>query len=732
MFQKAFPYFRQLDKMDCGPSCLRMVAAFHGRNYSLQYLRQYSYIDREGVSMRGIIEAAEHIDLRTLALQLPFTASDPEEPGLDEVPLPCIVHWKRNHFVVVYKIGKRYVWIADPAEGKRKLSHSEFVRAWAGDGQRGIALLLEPTPDFYKEEGEEQANKSSIWFLLQYLRPYSRLFVQLIIGLLLGSVLLLIFPFLTKAIVDIGIANQDISFIYLILIAQIFLFLGQMTINFIQSWILLHIGTRVNVALISDFLIKLMRLPIRFFDSKMTGDLLQRIYDQRRIEQFLTSASLRILFSLFSLLIFGLVLLFFNRLIFFIFLLAAIGYVVWVLFFLKKRRRIDNRRFKELANNQNSLIELIQGMQEIKLQRSERKRRWKWANVQARLFRANIQSLSITQYQDAGANFISQFKDILITFVAAKEVIDGTLTLGELLAIQFIVGQMNGPLQQLVGFIRSAQDAQISMERLGEIHAMEEEASGSDQLQLISEPGDIEIENLSFQYNKLSNTVLGGINLSIPTGKVTAIVGRSGSGKTTLLKLLLGFFPPTEGSIRVSGLHLNAISNDYWRDQCGAVMQDGYIFSDTIAHNIAESDDVIDKHRLLHAVQVANIDRFIESLPLGYNTLIGNEGNGLSQGQRQRLLIARAVYKNPSYLFFDEATNALDANNEKVIMDNLKAFFEGRTVIVVAHRLSTVKNADQIIVLEKGRIVEQGTHAELTKLKGAYYTLVKNQLELGS
>lgn len=729
---KRFPHFRQLDFMDCGPTCLRMIAQHYGKSYSLQYLRAHSYLDREGVSMRGIIEAAEHIGMRTLAVKLPLLGKGEVEPGLLDAPLPAIVHWQQKHFVVVYKANTKYIWIADPAVGKKKLSHSEFKRSWIGDGENGIALLLEPSPEFYAEEGEE-IKKTGFGFLFRYLRPYKQLIWQLVLGLVLASVFQLIFPFLTQSIVDIGIENQDIDFIYLILAGQLMIFVGQITVNLIQSWILLHIGTRVNIALISDFLIKLMRLPIGFFDTKLIGDLLQRIGDHKRIELFLTTSTLGTLFSAFNLIIFGIVLLFYNTTIFLIFTLASIAYIVWILLFLNKRKNVDHQRFMELADNQSALIELIQGMQEIKLQRSERKRRWNWTNIQARLFRANVKSLTITQYQDTGAGVINQFKDIIITFIAAKAVIDGQMTLGMMLAVQYIIGQLNGPLQQMANFIRTAQDAKISLERLGEIHEKEEEETlAGNQIDLLPEKADIYIDNLSFQYNKLSAFALKNVSLSIPQGKVTAIVGTSGSGKTTLVKLLLGFYPATEGSIKIGGIQLKNISNNLWRDKCGAVMQDGFIFSDTIANNIAESEDSVDKQKLLHAVKMANIQEFVEGLPLGYNTYVGLKGNGLSQGQRQRLLIARAVYKNPDFLFFDEATNALDARNEKIIMENMEDFYQGRTVVVVAHRLSTVKDADQIIVLEKGELVESGTHEELVKKQGAYYTLVKNQLELGA
>ena len=555
----------------------------------------------------------------------------------------------------------------------------------------------------------------------------------MIVGLLLGSLLQLIFPFLTQAIVDIGIANQNISFVKLILIAQFMLFFSQITVGLIQGWILLHIGTRVNISLISDFLFKLMKLPIAYFDSKMTGDLLQRIVDHKRIETFLTTSSLTALFSFFNLIIFGGVLAIYNFKIFITFLIGSVCYLLWIFLFMKKREKVDYRIFEELSENQSKLIELIQGMQEIKLQNSERKRRWEWTEIQARLFKANVRSLEITQYQDTGAGFINQAKDILISFFAAMAVIEGSMTLGAMLAISYIVGQLNAPLTQMINFIRSAQDARISLERLGEIHNLEdEEPKNLQPIELINDTQDILIEDVSFQYNKLSDFVLQNINLEIPKGKITAIVGTSGSGKTTLVKLMLGFYEPTRGNVRVGGFLVKNFRKKMWREKCGAVMQDGYIFSDTIANNIAESGDgTVDKAKLLHAVQVAHIQEFIEKLPLGYNTMIGAKGNGISQGQRQRILIARAVYKDPEYLFFDEATNALDTKNERTITENLDKFYEGRTVVVVAHRLSTVRNADQIVVFEKGKIIEKGNHESLIEKKGAYFNLIKNQLELG-
>ena len=529
---KKFPFFHQRDQMDCGPTCLQMVARFHGRSYTLPFLREISYISREGVSLQGIMEAADRIGFRTMPVKVPFTKTTQQEPSFLEAPFPCIVHWNQQHFVVAYKANKKYIWVADPAQGKFKLPHSSFKKSWISDQNKGIALLLEPTPDFYNREGEKN-NKKGFAYLFKYLTPYRKLILQLLFGLGLGSLFQLTLPFLTQSVVDIGIQNQNIGFIYLILLGQLMIFLGQLAVKVLQSWILLHISTRINVSLISDFLTKLMRLPIGFFDTKMTGDLMQRIGDHRRIEAFLTSSSLSILFSLVNFVVFGVVLLLYNVTIFLIFLVASINYILWIIIFLKKRKEVDYQRFQEMSQNQNTLIEMIQGMQEIKLQTSERKRRRLWTNIQAKLFNANIRSLIISQYQDIGANSINQVKDILISFIAATAVIQGEMTLGMMLAIQYIVGQLNAPLSQMVSFIRSAQDAKISLERLGEIHHTPEEEALQQSLDIIPDNQDIQFENLSFKYNPLDESVLKDITLTIPKGKVTAIVGTSGSGKTT-------------------------------------------------------------------------------------------------------------------------------------------------------------------------------------------------------
>ncbi len=716
--------------MDCGPTCLRMIAKHYGKSLPITYLREKCYIDKQGVSLKGISEAAELIGLRSLAVKVPIMSTD-DSPSLVDAPLPCVVHFNQNHFIVVYKINKTHVWVADPAAGKFKLTHNEFAGSFCSDKEFGIALLLETTPEFYQKDEEIEAPKG-FSFLFRYLTPHRKLIIQLIIGLLLGTVFQLILPFLTQSLVDIGIDTQNLNFIYLVLGGQIMIFISQMVVQFIQSWILLHISVRINVGLISDFLIKLMKLPLGFFDAKHTGDLLQRIGDHRRIEEFLTQSTLSVMLSVVNLIVFGIVLAVYSIPIFVIFFVSAILYAGWITIFLKKRKEVDYKAFQQMSDNQDSLIEMIQGMPEIKLQGSQLKRRWKWANIQAKLFRTQMKSLAIGQYQDAGAMSINQLKDILITFIAAKSVLEGSMTLGMMLAIQYIIGQLNGPLHQLIGFIRSAQDASISLERLSEIHNSDNEENVDETKTNEIPEGDIVLENLSFRYTPITNEVLSNITLTIPRGKTTAIVGTSGSGKTTLIKLLLGFYQPTEGKIMIGNAQLSNIQTKAWRANCGVVMQEGFVFSDTISANIAESDDNIDYKKVQNAIVTANIADHIQNLPLGLNTMVGPKGNGMSQGQKQRLFIARAVYKNPEVLFLDEATNALDANNERVIIKNLKKFLKKKTSIVVAHRLSTVSNADQIIVLDAGKVVEVGSHKKLVKRKGQYYTLVKNQLELGS
>lgn len=730
MIMSKFPFFKQLDAMDCGPSCLRMIAKYHGKNFSLQTLRERCYLTREGVSFLGISDAAESVGLRSVGVRINF------EQLSEQISLPCIVHWKQEHFVVVYKVKKGKIYVADPAFGHLLFTEQDFLKGWTGTTDKestGLCLVLEPTPDFYKVD-DEKSDKSSFKFLFSYLKPYRKFISQLFLGLLLGSLIQLIFPFLTKSIVDVGINNRDIGFITLILIAQLVLFVSQTSVELIKNWILLHLTTRINISLISDFLVKLMKLPIAFFDTKMIGDMLQRIGDHTRIERFLTNQSLNVLFSMVNLLVFGIVLFVFSWKILAVFLAGSFIYVLWIVIFLKKRRELDYKRFKQLSENQSKLIELITGMQEVKLNNCEKQKRWEWERIQARLFNVNVNRLSLTQTQTIGSGFINQVKNILISFIAAKLVIDGQITLGAMFAISYIIGQMNSPIEGLMSFIQTAQDAKISLERLGEIHKKEDEENVDEsKITVFPERKEINVNNLSFQYEgPHSPLVLKEINLKVPAEKTTAIVGVSGSGKTTLIKLMLGFYNPVKGDIQLGDIQLRNFSSRLWRDNCGVVMQDGFIFSDTIINNVAVGEDVIDREKLLHSVRMANIQEYIESLPLGYNTKIGQEGVGLSQGQKQRILLARAVYKDPDFIFLDEATNALDANNEKIIMENMEEFYKGRTVVVVAHRLSTVKDADQIIVLDKGEIVEQGSHKDLIAKNGHYYNLVKNQLELGA
>ncbi|WP_345005729.1 peptidase domain-containing ABC transporter, partial [Snuella lapsa] len=701
---------------------------YYGKLISLQDIRDLSETTRVGSNLMKLSDAAEAIGFKSIGVKIDFNK-------LKEAPLPLIVHWNKRHFVVVYKIKRDVVYVSDPSYGLITYTKDEFISPWIGnnateDTNEGVALLLEITPKF-RQLNWEETDKKSFRFLFQYLFKYKNLLLQLVIGLIVGSILQLIFPFLTQSIVDVGIQNQDINFIYMVLIAQVMLFLGQTSVGIFRSWILLHLSTRINISLVSDFFIKLMNLPIAYFDTRMTGDIMQRINDHKRIESLLTGSVLNTLFSMVNLFIFGAVLIYYSTSIFFIFAVGSIVYVIWILFFLKRRKELDYKRFSQLSQNQSTVIELINGMQEIKMNNAEKQKRWKWEYVQARLFKVSMQSLALEQTQGAGSSFINQAKNIFITFTSALLVIEGNITLGMMLSIQYIIGQLNGPIGQLVGFIQSVQDAKISLERLGEVHDKDDEESKEKHLISTVKPNqDLKINDITFRYLGSDENVIRGITMKVPANKITAIVGASGSGKTTLMKILLKFYNPEKGNIMYGEHYLNAISHRAWRANCGVVMQEGYVFNDTIAYNIAVGEDTVDHERLIHATKVANIYEFIQSLPLGFNTKIGNEGVGVSTGQKQRLFIARAVYKNPDLLFFDEATSALDAKNERTIMENLNAFFKNKTVVVIAHRLSTVKHADQIVVIDEGKVVESGKHQELLEQQGAYYNLVKNQLEL--
>lgn len=729
----SFPHYTQLDMMDCGPSCLRMISKYYGKSYSLQTLREKCYISRDGVSMLGISEAAESIGFKTMGVKISF------EQLVNEAQLPCILHWNQNHFVVCYKIekkksGKFKLYIADPGSLCLTYTKDEFLKCWGMKASEiGLVLMLQPTAKFYSSQNENESSKHSLFYFLGYFVPYRTLLMQLVMGMVIACFLQFAFPMLTQSMVDIAIKDRNLNFVCLILVAQSMLFLAQLAIGFIQNWMVLHINTRISIALISDFLIKLMKLPLRFFDVKNTGDILQRIGDHERIQSFLMGPAFHMLFSVWTFFVFAGILGYYNAYILTIFAIGNLLYALWIFIFMKYRRILDAKRFNICVGEQNKLMQLILGMQDIKLNNCEKQKRWDWEHVQVKRFKVSQSGLAIEQIQQLGSSFFLQATNIVVSFYAASSVIEGDMTLGMMMSLTYILGQMSVPVSDFINFVQSYQYAKISLERLNEIHnKSDEEQDASARLNHLPAKKDIVLDNVCFSYDGADRDyVVDGVSLKIPAGKVTAIVGASGSGKTTIVKLVQGFYKPNQGTIKVGETPLQMINQHLWRSKSGSVMQESFIFSETIAKNIAVSTDDIDEERLKKASKMANIYEFICSLPLGYETKIGMEGNGVSQGQRQRILIARAIYKNPEYVFLDEATNSLDANNERVIVSNLQEFYKGKTVIIVAHRLSTVKNADNIVVLDKGKVIEEGTHGQLIKKRAAYYSLIKNQLELG-
>jgi ATP-binding cassette subfamily B protein len=707
-----------------------MISRWHGRNLSLETIRNRAWITREGVSFLGLKSAAESLGFKAIGVKIPFSKLS------EQAPLPCIVHWEQNHFIVVNKIEKGKVWVSDPALGRIRLTTVEFLRGWSsdtsGESASGMALFLEPGDEFTKLK-DDPGPGNGLRFLLPYLKPHGKKIALLLLGLIAGSLIQLVFPFLTQAIIDKGIANKDIRLIYLILLGQLALIGGRLVVEFVRGWILLHLGTRLNITIVSDFLRKLMALPIAYFDTRLNGDILQRIDDNNRIESYLTSSSLAILFSFFNLLVFGAVLAFYSINVLLIFLTGTLLYLLYVSLYMPSREVLDNIRFRQMADAGNKMINIVNGMQEIKLAGNEKTNRQEWEALQLDLHQTRVRGLKLFQFQAAGGTLIHESTNILITVVSATSVVNGTMTLGMMLAVQFIIGQLYGPVSQIINFLRATQDARISLERLAEVHAMEPE-EGSDLVTKKEMPVDktISINNLSFRYEGPGSPyVINALNLTVTPGKVTAIVGESGSGKTTLLKLMMGFYKPSAGEIEVGNVSLRDIKVSALRKSVGVVMQEGYIFPDTIVANIAPGEEEPDPQKLHRAITLSNLGDIIDSLPSGLKTKIGPGGHGLSQGQRQRILIARVVYKEPQIVLLDEATSALDASNERLIVENLASFFRGKTVIVVAHRLSTVRNADKILVLEKGAVTESGTHEQLAEKKGTYYRLIKDQLELG-
>lgn len=720
-----FPFVKQTDSKLCGLACLSSICKYYGEDYSLNYLLDLCDIHSDGVSMLSLSKAAQTLGFKTLCVSIPYVQ-------LLLVDSPCILHWNQTHYVVLYRIDskKENFYISDPAKGKYSLSKQELLEHWFGANSNAPVLMLEPNKKFGTIKEKSRQSHSSFAIILGYLRTYHKYVLQLAIGLLFTSVLQVVFPIMTQIIVDKGIQSRNINLLWWILACWMIIVLAKTLTEMIRKWILLHITMRVNVSLISDFIAKLLSLPMSYFESHSIGDLSQRVGDHNRVQIFLTSQLLDSTFSVITFLVFSVILLIYNKAIFAIFMLGSLLYTLWILLFLKRRKLIDYETFEVEAANQSKTYQILASIQEIKLQNCRTRRRWEWEDLQAVLFSIKQKALRLQQIEESGSVFITEIKNILITVFSASLVIYDQLTLGEMMAISFIVGQLNSPLYQIMGLIYSFQDMKISLERINEVHYAKSEAEQFGELRCI-ERSSIQLSHVYFKYDRsIPIYAIEDVSVELEAGKVTAIVGWSGSGKTTLVKLMLGYYNNYAGEIKISGINMRNFNIDWVRTQFGVVMQDGFIFTESIARNIAVDDNDIDWERLDYAARISNIKDYIDKLPLGYNTLIGREGMGLSQGQKQRILIARALYKNPRFLILDEATNALDATNECIIVNNLAKFCHDKTVLVVAHRLSTVRNADRIIVLHQGRVVEVGSHDSLIDHKGHYYNLIKNQLEL--
>ncbi|WP_426791981.1 peptidase domain-containing ABC transporter [Sphingobacterium sp. WOUb80] len=729
-------FISQHDQMDCGPACLAMISSHHGKKYSLEYLKKNSFVTKEGVSLLGIKTAASMIGLDGTAAELSV-----EDFSNDM--LPCILHWNQNHFVVLYKIynkplsQRKSYKIADPGHGKISLSEEQFLESWYSKKERGIALFLETTEDFYLKDPEAELD-NSVWNLLHYLKPFKKQMIALFVLLLLGTLTTLVFPILTQKLIDEGVQKKSMQVVSYILMAQLAFFSGNIVFDIFRNWITISVGAKVNIEIISQFLGKLMKLPMKFFDTKFMGDFNQRIIDHERIEQFLTSQSLMTFFSIIMFSVYFGILWYYDFAILLSYIILTILSVLWSIFWLNKRKQLDYIRFQSKSQTHEEVFQIIHGITEMKLNQYEELKRRDWEHAQQKLYKINLRILRLDEIQASGFNFINQFKNIMVTFMAASYVISGRMSLGELLGVSYIIGQINGPVNQLIVFFRSLQNAKLSLARLDEIHRIEDEDHAMEHEKVTaswegSPRTGIQLKGVSFQYEgPASSYVLRDLNLHIPHGKITAIVGASGSGKTTLMKLLLKFYSPTDGALYFNDVDMERISSKDMRKLCGVVMQDGFIFSETLERNIATGEELIDEKKFDMAVKISNIETFIAGLSQGVKTKIGAAGNALSGGQKQRVLIARAIYKDPDFIFLDEATSALDSKNEKVIHDNLQLFLKNKTGVIIAHRLSTVKQADQIVVLKNGRIVEVGSHQELAAKKGEYFDLVRNQLELGN